>query len=144
MRELGQTLIIIICEPQLSCTLQKVLVVYTLVGLWVISVSQPLGKWVCSRVGSLFCLHWIHICRADCTCQMRLTRACTRLAHTMLHSLGLLSRRYVNKLVNPIELCIGTNVGQIFGFSLRFLVTLPKSAKRCPRPFSCGQWTRVP
>ena len=52
---------------------------------------------------------------------------------------GLLSRGYVNKLVNQIELCIATNVGQIFGFSLGFLVTLPKSAKRCPRPFSSGQ-----
>ena len=57
----------------------------------------------------------------------------------MLNSLGLLSRQYVNKVVNQIELCIATNVGQIFGFSLGFLVTLLKSGKICPRPFTCGQ-----
>ena len=63
--------------------------------------------------------------------------SCRSLARVII--IDLLSRRYVNKLVNQIELCIATNVGQIFGFSLGFLVTLPKSAKRCPRPFSCGQ-----
>ena len=66
-----------------------------------------------------------------------LTAASRSLARVII--IDLLSRRYVNKLVNQIELCIATNVGQIFGFSLGFLVTLPKSAKRCPRPFSCGQ-----